>query len=350
MNLKSLPTHDMIMLTHTWKNDSLLRGELYAHPLGAASCDNLNQACDELILQHRRRARMIADQARLTETLRSLHDTYIRKGRALHGYCECLADSADDPEDASAYRHLRDFLFPHGRRLLKRSYTEQVGAVVELEKCMTPEIMRLLESVQVGAQTLAELYEAWVETGMAMGACVKKRVEIQASLSREGTAAAHTNSSLVRFKWIRAAHILLSVVRGLSLTIEARERFFALLDKTLAEAARRRREAPVEDAAAEEVAAQAADEHADEAAESDSFDTGPEAGTEPAGTRSAPEPTPAAEPAPATEPVPEPAMTPTATTDPWQGSQSMPHEGPGPGELPDARRIGFEAPPPSQGR
>lgn len=233
--------------------------------------------------------------ARLTETVQSLSDRYIRKARALHGFCECLADSTDDPELASSCRALKAFLFPRGLSLLKRSYTEQVGAVLELETCMTPEIMRQLQGIRVGSRTLADLYNSWVETGKEMGDCVTERAHLQASLSREGTAAPQANRSIVRFQWIRAAHMLVAVVNGLPLSDEAREMFFALLEKTT-EAARRRHKS-----------------HADEGVADDS-DARSDADAEPAENPAEPAETPAAK-APA-EPAETPAETPAAQAEP----------------------------------
>lgn len=77
------------------------------------------------------------------------HDTLIRSLYRLFGL---LADLTDDPELREKLLAMRKRLFPEGLSATRRSYTEEAGAVRQLEERLTPEDKAFLASVTIEIQ------------------------------------------------------------------------------------------------------------------------------------------------------------------------------------------------------
>jgi hypothetical protein len=240
LNTKVLQTRSMLNLSAVWLEDESMVAELGEHPLGAASCDHLRMAHEDLASQYSLKNLLTAELERLTEVLQVKDFHHDRKARALSGHLEALASGTDDAELASFYNEVRELLFPYGLRVVQFSYTEEAGALREIERAVTPELLRRLKGVRVGDATLADLYNDWVEVGKELGQLAQERARQQASLTRQGTAPAEVNSSHVRSGWIRAVRLLADALAVLPVSDEVREKFFAPLEACIAEALKRR--------------------------------------------------------------------------------------------------------------
>jgi hypothetical protein len=73
-----------------------------------------------------------------------------------------------------------------------------------LERRMTPEVLAQLQSIQIGTQTLAAWYLAWVAAGQEFGRLVGQRESVLARTTRGGTGVADVDLRAARGLWIQA--------------------------------------------------------------------------------------------------------------------------------------------------
>lgn len=238
MNLKILHKRVMLGLSERWLNDPVIRAELLAHILGAALHAALQEVHDDLAEQQSVRARIEAAIAALSKLIAQLDSDHDRMARALHYFLEALAEAEKDPAAAEVYRNLKALLFPDGLSIVQSSYLEEAGAIEELQRRVTPEVLAQLERIRVGRHTLADLYRAWVDAGRQLGQQVHERARLKASIASEGTTAAKAHVVPVRQKWIRTVHMLIDAIDMLPLSQTARENILAPLEQSIADALR----------------------------------------------------------------------------------------------------------------
>jgi hypothetical protein len=232
MNIRSLPTPVMLTLTQGWLNDSQLREEISAHPLGAAAYDNLRGSGTELAQSYGLRSQVDKELARLGELLQGHDGDFDRFVRALYYHLTALIEAAPTPELASEYRELRNFLFPGGLSLVQRSYMAESGATVQIEESISPEQLARLHGIRVADHTLGSLYQGWIAAGRALGEYELERIKLQAAISRQTPIQASTKR--MRHRWIRAVRMIIDAMDAMSLPAEARNKFLDPLLKCLA--------------------------------------------------------------------------------------------------------------------
>jgi hypothetical protein len=241
MNLNILTNYGMVAITGEWTENPRLVAEVTRHPLGASVWAEV-QAAHTLVEEHgQQRSAVEKILARLSELSSTLDDTHDRKARALRNLLLALADATDDAERAKLFLDLDRLLFPHQLRIVHMSYVEESGAARDIEKRVTPEILRILESVRVDGQSLADVYRAWIEAGEQLGHHVQERARVEASLGLDGRATPRTSVRKVRAAWIRAVHLLLDVQDLLGISAKAREILLAPLQDGINDALVRRR-------------------------------------------------------------------------------------------------------------
>jgi hypothetical protein len=138
-----------------------------------------------------------------------VHDS---KGRALYTGLTSLAEGADDPALARLYLDMRDLLFPEGLVIVTRSYAYEAGAIEALERRVTPELLAQLESIQIGPQTMAAWYRAWVAAGHELGRLVGQRESLLARTTRGGTGMVDVDLRAARGQWIGSVQTFLSAL------------------------------------------------------------------------------------------------------------------------------------------
>jgi hypothetical protein len=240
MNLNVLTVSVMVLITREWLANPVIVAELTKHPLGAAIWNEIARIHKRVSEFRQQRMAIEAVLAELTEKLTHHGDIHDRKARALHNLLLFMAEATNDPALARNLRELDALLFPDQLRIIHMSYFAEAGAIIELEQRVTPEILRTLESLRVGDQTLADIYREWVEAGHALGQCAQQRARVEASLSAHGSAAPQTRARKVRSAWIRGVRLLLDALDMLELSDATRERLLAPLQKGVRDAARRR--------------------------------------------------------------------------------------------------------------
>jgi hypothetical protein len=240
MNLSILTISVMVLITKEWLANPVIVAELTRHHLGAAIWKEIGRV-HKLISEFRRQRMSVeALLAALTEKLTFLDELHDRKARSLHNLLLSLADATNNPAQARKLRDLDALLFPHQLRIVQMSYFDEAGAVIELEQRVTPEVMRTLESIRVGDQTLADVYREWVEAGHELGRLVQERARVEASLSVNGSTAPQTHVRQVRSAWIRGVRLLLDTLDMFELSDAARESILAPLEKSIHDAVLRR--------------------------------------------------------------------------------------------------------------
>lgn len=222
MNLVSLTVKMMLNTTGQWLAKAEFVAQLQAGGLlGPALLDQLARAHDELAELDRLRAAATASLRALIDEATRLDGVHDRKARALHFHLRGLIEGSDDPERVALYRRLEVLLFADGLRVIQLSYIEEGGAAVSLERSVRPEDWAALAEIQVGEQTLAQLLSAWLKAGHELGAAVRSRKELEASLAKDGSESEKLSIRRGRVRWIRA-------VRGLLWGIETAEELASL--------------------------------------------------------------------------------------------------------------------------
>jgi hypothetical protein len=249
MNLHILTISVMIAITREWLANPLIVAEISKHPLGAAIWKEIARV--HKLVSEFRQHRMSVETllAKLTETVTALDFTHDRKSRALHTLLLGLADATNDPDLAKKLLELGALLFPHQLRINQMSYLDEAGAIVELEQRVTPEVIRTLESIRVGEQTLADVYREWVEAGHELGRKAQERARVEASITAQGSTAPKTQIRQVRAAWVRGVRLLLDTLDMLELSDATREALLAPLHKSIQDAMLRRSQgSPITDA------------------------------------------------------------------------------------------------------
>jgi hypothetical protein len=240
MNLKILPTNVMLAQSRRWFTEPELRGPIDQQPLGAALLLEIRKAHDRLSLQSEHRRKLAVALARLTRLISDNDVVHDSKGRALYTGLTSLAEGADDAELARLYLDLRDLLFPEGLAIVTRSYAYEAGAIEALERRVTPEVLAQLQSIQIGTQTMATWYLAWVAAGHELGRLVGQRESVLARTTRGGTGVADVDLRAARGHWISSVQTFLSALSLMELAPEVRENLLSALAAAVLQATRSR--------------------------------------------------------------------------------------------------------------
>jgi hypothetical protein len=240
MNLTVLPINEMLSHSAQWLGDPALRARLGAHPVGAALLGEVARVHAHLAGQVERRRQLALTLAQLTELLAALDLVHDNMARAIHGVLEALLAATPDPAAAARYARLRDLLFPEGLSIVTRSYAYEAGAITALGARVTREDLEQMSAIQVGDQTVADWYRAWVDAGQQLGRHAHERAALLASAGRGGSASADTDTRAARREWIAVVQMLVGAFDLMRLAPEVREQILAPLDASVARALRRR--------------------------------------------------------------------------------------------------------------
>jgi hypothetical protein len=239
MDLRILPTYVMLAITEDWLSNSLIASEITSHRLGVGLWAEVDDAHHSLAGNQQRRLSLENQVTGLTVEITDFDDTHDRMARCLYYFLNGLIESTDDPEEADKYRAIKAALFPDDLRVVSFSYPEEAGAIVDMERRVSADMLRTMESIPVGSLTLADVYRAWVGAGKALGRCVQERAALQASLKSDGSNMPEANGPAMRFQWIRAVRMLLDARDIIGMSRKAQERLMAPLEHGIATAQRR---------------------------------------------------------------------------------------------------------------
>jgi hypothetical protein len=264
MKFNILPTYVMLSHTGQWLENDELRAQLIAHPIGAALMAEVERIHTRLAGQAERRRQLDVLLAQLGALLSALDLTHDSMARAIHGMLEALLAAARDATAAGFYLRLRDLLFPEGLSIVSRTYSYEAGAIKALEARVTADDIAAMATIRVGtgAETLADWYRAWIESGKGLGKHVHERDVLLARTVRGGSAADTVDLRAVRLDWINIVRTFLSSLDIMRVSLEVRERLLSPLEASIEQVLRTRagKELPEETPGGEEPEAQPGDE------------------------------------------------------------------------------------------
>ena len=240
MNFNALSSQTMLVHSNAWLDTPEVHDALASHPLSAAVLEQIRMVHDSLAVRQNTRVRVEARVAQLTEVAENEDRRHDRKVRAIYHMLQCLIEGVDDEALARTFQDWQARLLPDGLSLVRRSYLDEVGAVIELQKRITPAMLADMAKIQVGPLTLAALYRELVAAGEALGHAVRERAELQASVGRAGSLSSDIDSRGARIRWIRTASMLLDVLELISAPVALREKIRAPLLRSIQEATRAR--------------------------------------------------------------------------------------------------------------
>lgn len=279
MNLNTLSSEVMLSNSQEWLTNPHLRRALEAHPLGSAMLVEIQAIHDRLSGTVSERNLLDDTLQRLTAELDVTDLVHDRKARGLHGLINALIEVSDDPQEIAMLTKVREALFPHQLRVVRWSYSDEHGAVVEMQERISAEVRAYLAEARVGKTALLAFYEQWVAAGMRLGELTKKRARIQATVKRTGVVEPSIDIKAARREWIRVIRVFLEIVAMLPLGDKMRRALLAPLERDVAQSlqSRARRIAAggegdgigsgEPDESAEATAEESADESAAESAE-----------------------------------------------------------------------------------
>lgn len=180
MSFKALSNHVMLAHSDALLHTPPLRSTLDRHPLSAAIAAQLLIAHDNLAAKKNVREQAGVALDEMSNDIAQLDHGHDRFARGLYWHLGALAECATSPEEAESYLDLQARLFPYGLNVVRFSYLAEAGAIVELEQRVTPEMRKRLGKIRVGERTLADVYQAWVDAGKALGRKVRERTRLQA--------------------------------------------------------------------------------------------------------------------------------------------------------------------------
>ncbi|MEM9490047.1 MAG: hypothetical protein AAGC55_12945 [Myxococcota bacterium] len=269
MNLKVLSSETMLANSHVWLHNATLAGVMGEHELGRGVLGELRSVHEQLAstvgqrhyIDHRLRA--------LTTTMAELDSQFDENASALYDLLGHLAGICPDPERTRQLYNARLLLFPHGLDIVRKSYSEEAGVVVEVTSRMTQEVSELLADTRVDMLTLGDLYQRWITAGEQLGARVHERAELRSAIAQRELGHPVVSTRKAREAWIRTARVFLAAIDLLPLSDDERRTLTARLEGDIASALRSRSRASGADDVAEDGAADGADDGADADADAD---------------------------------------------------------------------------------
>jgi hypothetical protein len=256
MNLNVLPINVMLAHSGYWLENTALRVQLAAHPIGAALLAEVERVHARLTGQTERRRQLALALARFSEVMSALDLTHDNLARAIHGALEALIMAARNADTREIYLRLRDLLFPEGLTIVSRTYAYQAGAIAALAARVSEADVAQLTAIPIGPETLGDWYRAWITAGKQLGEHVHEREVLLARTGRGGTATAEVDTRAARLEWIAIVQTLLGALDIMKLAPEAREQLQASLDASITQALRSRgSDVPADDVPADDVPA-----------------------------------------------------------------------------------------------
>ena len=272
MNLKVLSSESMLSNSNEWLNNPELRRELEKHPLARAMLVELQSNHDGLSATVSARKLLVDALQRLTAELDLTDGLHDRSARGLGKLIAGLIEVSTDPQQIAQLIQARDTLFPEGMQFVQWSYSDEHGAVVEMESRLSPEVRSFLARTRVGETTLLAIYDQWVAAGMRLGELTKERARIRATMSRTGTVAASIDTVEARNAWVRATQVFLSILAMLPLEDDTRRALLAPLERDVALSLQSRARRGGAGEAGDEILDESGDELLDELSDDDGQD------------------------------------------------------------------------------
>ena len=233
MNFTSLSTQTMLAHSQRLTTQPEPRAILAAHPMGPPTLDELGVAHQDLAEVVGARKYTLAEIGRLRDLIETLDFTHDECARALYYALEALGHDTSDPQKAARYRQAKQRLFPDGLEIVRRSYSDESGAVIERRAQMTSNLRQLLDNTAFGSSTLGALLDNWNQAGQELGDAFLQRAQLQVGLKGGGTLQIATDHRAKRHRWARVMRALLMVIEVIEPSPEEREVLLGTLKKSI---------------------------------------------------------------------------------------------------------------------
>ena len=238
INLHSLSAESMLSHSRRWLANKEVRDLLESHPLGKTAMGEIEGAHEFLTETLVTWQSLNAMVTSLSNAIIAEDNEHDRFARALYGFLSALAESVDSPDEAEKYLEARAMMFPWGLSITQRSYAEEHQAVLEVDRRLTPPIRVLMDETRIGNGTLTDIYDKWIIAGKRLGAQVRERARLEASMVQRGGAELIPRLHDARTSWARAVRVLLSVLDVLPLESTVRERILTPLTRDVDDSVR----------------------------------------------------------------------------------------------------------------
>jgi hypothetical protein len=244
MSLTYLTTETMLHLSQGWLDPQGSLPILEQHDLTRGLLEHLRS---------NRRAMRAASQStndwdqKLEELSReqfALDYAHDQQVRGLFQLLGAMAELCEQEASATELLELRQWLFPQGLDLVRRSYVEEAGHGGYIEEQLTPELRKKLKAIswKISKQTTNLLLEVekWLAASRELGKREAEKLQLQSLRSTSKSQNRSRTMNQVRQEWIRLVHALrtnLDLVAELSAS--EREHVLGLLTKQEQEANKR---------------------------------------------------------------------------------------------------------------
>ena len=212
----------MLANSASWLGDETVVRTLESHTLGAAVLVEVGKSHENLATALGDRRRLRATLDRLSADLAEIDDEFDSSARALRGFLRAFAEVAVTPQLAEAYTDADSLLFPDGLAVTKRSYLDEHGVVLEIEKRITADTRELLAATRIGTRSLADVYNQWIEAGKRLGEAARRRALLQSTTAQTSDHKPSIDTKEARLAWIQTVRVFLGVVDLLPLTDDER--------------------------------------------------------------------------------------------------------------------------------
>ncbi|WP_428265260.1 hypothetical protein [Haliangium sp.] len=213
---------------------------LEQHVVTRALLGEVERAHAGLAEQEELRRQLTSELARLTELLGETDEVFDRKARGLHGGLSAVAEATNDEGLADTCLRILERLFPEGLGIVNRSYLYEAGEVDALERRLSADLVDAMGTIQIGDQSAADIYQAWLTAGHALGRQVHERDVLAARIRRDGSAAADMDVRGARLRWINTVKAFLSGIDLAGFTDAERELLLSSLAAAVEQARRGR--------------------------------------------------------------------------------------------------------------
>jgi hypothetical protein len=206
MSKLRLSTEQMTSISNVWLTES--RGTIEAMPSTAALLPDIEATHGDLVIAR--------DTPPPVYALDLTHDRYFRCGYRLIQAQEALAVALEHKDEEARLEALEKLLYPHGLLGTTLSYEEQEGAALLLERSLTDEVKKRLQSISMTMESgetvhLLAMVEEHTAAAKELGIAERQKKKLQEQESSSSVPSA-IDERKARLAWIQVANTLESVV------------------------------------------------------------------------------------------------------------------------------------------
>jgi predicted DNA-binding protein len=236
MSLRYLTTETMLHLTQGWLDPQGGLPILEKHDLTRGLLDRLRSNRTAMMTASRLSNEWEQQLEALSKEQAVLDQAHDQQVRGMYLILSAMAELAEDSTMATELLELRDWLFPQGLELIRKSYVEESGHSGHIEEELSPERRKKLKTIgwkfSKYETNLLQEVDRWLDAGRELGKKENEKLQVQSQREENKDQNISPSINLVRKEWVRLTQALRSNLELLEdISNSERKIVLGMLDK-----------------------------------------------------------------------------------------------------------------------